>query len=117
MRDVIFSFRQFAKAPGFTLLAVLCLGLGIGVNASIFSVLNSLFLRPMPVVAPDRLVVLSRNGGPLFSYPDFRDFRDRATAAESGLEGMAAARFGLDEIGLVAAQGIIGASTLHHGLL
>jgi hypothetical protein len=87
MRDVLYSLRQFAKAPGFAFLAVLCLGLGIGVNASIFSVLNSLFLRPMPVVAPDRLVVLSRGGGPLLSYPDFRDFRDRAVT----LEGMAAA--------------------------
>lgn len=86
MRDVLYSLRQFAKAPGFTFLALLCLGLGIGVNASIFSVLNSLFLRPMPVVAPDRLVVLSRGGGPLLSYPDFKDFRDRATT----FEGMAA---------------------------
>jgi predicted permease len=86
MRDVLYSLRQFAKSPGFALLAMLCLGLGIGVNASIFSVLNSLFLRPMPVIAPDRLVVLSRGGGPLLSYPDFRDFRDRAVT----LEGMAA---------------------------
>jgi len=86
MRDVLYSLRQFAKSPGFTFLAVLCLGLGIGVNASIFSVLNSLFLRPMPVLAPDRLIVLSRAGGPLLSYPDFRDFRDRAVT----LEGMAA---------------------------
>src|SRR5580658_5051277 len=86
MRDVLYSLRQFAKSPGFTLLAILCLGLGIGVNASIFSVLNSLFLRPLPVTAPDRLVVLSRAGGPLLSYPDFRDFRDRTVT----LEGMAA---------------------------
>jgi predicted permease len=86
MRDVIFSLRQFAKSPGFTFLAVLCLGLGIGVNASIFSVLNSLFLRPLPVIAPDRVVVLSRSNGPLLSYPDFRDFRDRTVT----LEGLAA---------------------------
>ena len=56
MRDVLYSLRQFAKAPGFAFLAVLCLGLGIGVNASIFSVLNSLYWRPLPVVAPERLV-------------------------------------------------------------
>jgi macrolide transport system ATP-binding/permease protein len=86
MRDVLYSIRQFAKSPGFTFLAVLCLGLGIGVNASIFSVLNSLFLRPLPVIAPDRVVVLSRSSSPLLSYPDFRDFRDRTTT----LEGMAA---------------------------
>jgi predicted permease len=86
MRDVLYSLRQFAKSPGFAVLAILCLGLGIGVNASIFSVLNSLFLRPLPVLAPNRVVVLSRNHAPLISYPDFRDFRDRAVT----LEGMAA---------------------------
>ena len=86
MRDVVYSLRQFAKSPGFTFLAVLCLGLGIGVNASIFSVLNSLFLRPLPVSKPDRLVILSRASGPLLSYPDFRDFRDRTVT----LQGMAA---------------------------
>ncbi|HVP00126.1 MAG TPA: ABC transporter permease [Bryobacteraceae bacterium] len=86
MRDVTFAFRQFSRTPGFAFLAVLCLGLGIGVNASIFSVLNALFLRPMPVSAPDRLVVFSRGGGPLISYPDFRDFRERTTT----LEGAAA---------------------------
>ncbi len=86
MRDVLYSLRQFAKSPGFTFLAVLCLGLGIGVNASIFSVLNSLFLRPLPVIAPDRVVVLSRSSGPLLSYPDFEDLRDRATT----LQGMTA---------------------------
>ncbi len=86
MRDVRYSLRQFAKSPGFTFLAILCLGLGIGVNASIFSVLNSLFFRPLPVVAPDRLVVLNRASGPLLSYPDFRDFRERSIT----LEGVAA---------------------------
>ena len=86
MRDVLYSLRQFAKSPGFAVLAILCLGLGIGVNASIFSVLNSLFLRPLPVLAPNRVVVLSRNHAPLISYPDFRDLRDRTVT----LEGMAA---------------------------
>jgi macrolide transport system ATP-binding/permease protein len=86
MRDVFYAFRQFAKSPGFTFLAVLCLGLGIGVNASIFSVFNSLFLRPLPVIAPDRVVVLNRAAGPLLSYPDYVDFRERSTT----MEGMAA---------------------------
>jgi predicted permease len=86
MPDVLYSLRQFAKTPGFAFLAVLCLGLGIGVNASIFSVLNSLYWRPLPVVAPERLVVLSRSDAPLLSYPDFRDFRDRTVT----FAGMAA---------------------------
>jgi macrolide transport system ATP-binding/permease protein len=86
MRDALYSLRQFTKSPGFTFLAVLCLGLGVGVNASIFSVLNSLFFRPLAVSKPAQLVVLSRSSGPLLSYPDFRDFRDRTTT----LEGVAA---------------------------
>jgi len=87
MRDVAFALRQFARAPSVALLAILCLGMGLGVNASIFSVLNALFLRPLPVADPLKLVVFSRGNGPLISYPDFRDFRERTTT----LEGTAAA--------------------------
>jgi len=76
--DLTYALRLLLKAPGFTFLAVLCLGLGIGANASIFSVLNALFLRPMPVHEPQRLVVLSRDADPLFSYPDYADLRDRS---------------------------------------
>jgi predicted permease len=104
MRDVLYSLRQFAKVPGFTFLAVLCLGLGIGVNASIFSVLNSLFLRPMPVLAPDRLVVFSRGGGPLLSYPDFRDFRDRTITLE-GVAASLATESSLDFDGIAHSAG------------
>ncbi|MGA3205050.1 MAG: ABC transporter permease, partial [Bryobacteraceae bacterium] len=116
MRDVTYSLRQFAKAPGFTFLAVLCLGLGIGVNASIFSVLNSLFLRPLPVTAPDRVVVLSRGGGPLLSYPDFRDFRDRTVT----LEGMAASfptESSLDFDGLAHSAGAEAVSIDYPGVI
>jgi macrolide transport system ATP-binding/permease protein len=116
MRDVTYALRQFAKAPGFTFLAVLCLGLGIGVNASIFSVLNSLFLRPLPVAAPDRLVVLCRAGGPLLSYPDFRDFRDRTVT----LEGMAASfptESSLDFDGLAHSAGAEAVSIDYPGVI
>ncbi len=65
LQDLIHSLRLLRKAPGFTCLAVLCLALGIGVNTSVFSMLNYLFFRPLPVRAPDRLVVLSRDGSPL----------------------------------------------------
>ena len=66
--------------------AVLCLGLGIGVNTSIFGVLNAVLFRPMPVQQPDRLVVVSRGQAPTFSYPTYRDFRDRSRT----LSGLAA---------------------------
>jgi len=65
---------------------VVCLALGIGVNTSVFSMLNFLFFRPLPVLAPDRLVVLGRDGNQLISWPEYRDLRDRTRL----LTGMAA---------------------------
>jgi macrolide transport system ATP-binding/permease protein len=85
-RDLTYGLRLARKSPGFTLLAVVSLALGIGVNTSVFSMLNFLFFRPMPVAAPDRLVVLRRDGNQLISWPEYRDLRDRARL----LTGMAA---------------------------
>ncbi|HUE20079.1 MAG TPA: ABC transporter permease [Bryobacteraceae bacterium] len=84
--DLGYSLRLARKSPGFTFLAVACLALGIGVNTSVFSMLNFLFFRPLPVAAPDRLVVLRRDSNQLISWPDYRDLRDRTQL----LAGMAA---------------------------
>lgn len=90
--DLRYAWRQVARAPGFAALAILMLGLGIGATTTIFSVINTLFLRPPAHVhRPDRLVAIytSDFSGPAFgasSHPDFLDF---ATGA-SGLAAVAA---------------------------
>ncbi|HET9264398.1 MAG TPA: ABC transporter permease [Vicinamibacterales bacterium] len=91
-QDLRFAVRTLRKSPGFTLVAVVCLALGIGVNATIFSVVDGVLLRPGPYPDPDSLVVLNATNHPLgvtragLSYPDFRDWRD----ANRTLSGMAA---------------------------
>jgi len=90
-QDVRFGLRMLVKNPGFTAVAVLTLGLGIGVNSTIFSVVSTMLLRKPPVHDPDQLMMLcSRNVGAVgigdeanrspVSPPDFLDWRAQATA-------------------------------------
>ena len=90
MRDVRFAARTLGAAPVFTSVAALTLGLGIGANAAIFSVLNAVLFQPLPVERPDELVMVNRGTGlPTFSYPVYRDVRDRNDV----LSGLVAYRF------------------------
>ena len=109
-RDLRHGFRQFRRSPGFSALAVLCLGLAIGVNTSIFGVLNSVLLRPMPVQQPERLIVVSRGDTATFSYPTYREFRDRNRTL-SGLAASMPSESDLDIDGsstFVAAEAVSG---------
>ena len=65
--DLRYAVRQVKRSPGFAVLAVLCLGLGIGANTSIFSALNSVLFRPLSVADPARLLMLSRGTSAYFS--------------------------------------------------
>lgn len=96
-QDVRYGLRVLAKHPGFTAIAVITLALGIGANIALFSVLNGLFLRPLAVRNPSRLVELAFGqrgafGEFNFSYPDFQDIRDQ----ETSFSGMLAYRVEFD---------------------
>jgi predicted permease len=94
LHDLQYAVRQMRKSPGFAVVAILTLGLGIGANTTIFSVVNGVLLNPLPYPAPDRLVVLFHSK-PNFvkgsiSYLNFLDWqRDNRS-----FDAMAAYRYG-----------------------
>jgi predicted permease len=85
-----YTFRVLAKNPGFTTVAILSLALGIGANTAIFTLINALLLRDLPVPQPERLVEVSLirlDGKVPFSYPMFREL-DRGQRVFAGLIGV-----------------------------
>jgi putative ABC transport system permease protein len=97
LQDLRYGARMLMKNPGFTVIAVLTLALGIGANTAIFSLTDQILLRRLPVERPEELVVL-RSPGPKgghvwsdgddaasFSHPMYKDLRDRGANVFSGL--------------------------------
>src|SRR5215831_16761938 len=88
-RDLKFALRMMRRAPGFSLIIVVCLTLGIGANTAVFSWIEGILLRPFPkVAAQDRLVVLGGTSlgvsrATAVSWPDFVDYRDHSRLFDS----------------------------------
>lgn len=88
VRDMRLTLRSLRRKPGFTLVVVLSLALGIGANTAIFSVVDAILLRPLPIPHPSELVTVDVAASRLTafgaaSYLDLQDFRSRSRAFES----------------------------------
>jgi putative ABC transport system permease protein len=85
LQDLRYSLRQLRQSPGFALFAVAVMALGIGANTAVFSVVNTVLLKPLAYRNPDRIVTLASKWKNSFGYgqvsaPDFHDWHDQSTA-------------------------------------
>ena len=119
MNDLKFALRQLLKNPGFTAVAVLTLALGIGANTAIFTVINTLMLRSLPVRKPHELVQVSVAGASgrdhTFTYPGYERLRNGAkslsglfAAGNVGEGGMVALGMGGTETEIIRPQPVTG---------
>src|ERR1700720_553543 len=85
-RDILFALRVYKNQPGFTLIVILTLGISVGFNVCIFSLIDTLILRPLPYPGSDRIVQLARNfkDGPqtTFSFTQFQFWQHNTSTLE-----------------------------------
>ncbi|HWF45396.1 MAG TPA: ABC transporter permease [Bryobacteraceae bacterium] len=86
VRNLRYGLRNIKKNPGFAATAIVSLALGIGMNTVVFSVFESLLLRPLPIEKPKQVVFVETRTGTTLSFPSYREFRDN-NSTFSGLAG------------------------------
>src|SRR5919108_130642 len=102
-QDLLFAWRGFMRTPGFLAVAIATLGLGIGANSAIFTLVNAVVLRPLPYADPERLVRITGDFAALnvpdigMSPPELIDYRDRAQLFD-GIAGLYPINANLTEI-------------------
>jgi predicted permease len=98
LQDIRYGLRMLRRSPAFTVVAMITLALGIGANTTIFSMVNSFLLRPLPVQDPGRITTLTEmqkdgSNNNVFSVPEYRDIRNQTDDVFSGLLSY---QFGMD---------------------
>ena len=86
LQSLLFAGRQLRRSPQFTILAVAGLALGIGANTAMFTVVESVFLRPLPYADPGRLVYVAASGGEsagAISWLDYVDIKNQSRSLAS----------------------------------
>src|SRR5271165_896997 len=97
LQDVRYAIRALRGSPGFAAVAILSLALGIGANTAIFSLIDSVVLKTLPVTHPEQLLALSL-GSPFFTNPTWEQLRDRQDVF-SGILAYGFGRFNLADRG------------------
>ncbi len=92
VRDIAFSFRTLARAPLFSIVAIMTLALAIGVNGAVFAVINAVLLKPLPFVQPDRLAFVSADPNISFTVPPplLDEYRRGSSAFQLATYGLVA---------------------------
>ena len=103
-QDIIVALRRLRSSPGFTIAAIVTLALGIGANTTIFTAVNTVVFRTLPVDHPEQLFSVNtqtfKTEFPVQSFPNYRDTRDRSGNVVSGL-----AAYRIDSINFSRASG------------